>query len=376
MPELSRDEILRYARHLPLPEVGEAGQRRLKESAALLVGAGGLGSPAALYLAAAGVGRIGLVDQDVVEASNLQRQVLHGTAALGQPKVESARARLLDLNPHLQVDVYDGPFNSGSAMRIAADYAVIVDGSDNFPTRYLVNDLCVLTGKPDVYGAVLRFEGQASVFDARTGPCYRCLFPEPPPPGTVPSCGQAGVLGVVPGVIGTIQATEALKLLLGAGETLSGRLLLFDALHMTFDTIQLKKNPGCRACGTQPEVTALIDYEQFCGTKPPRNGWNITATELQRRLQAGDAPRLLDVREPYEKRIADLPGSTLIPLGQLQDRLGELDPSAEYVVFCRSGVRSVQALLLLRQAGFQQVLNLQGGLHAWTREVDPEVPLY
>lgn len=376
--DLTLEEYRRYARHLPLPEVGEEGQRRLKSGSVLIVGAGGLGSPAALYLAAAGVGRIGVVDFDVVDDSNLQRQVLHGSASLGRRKVESARARLLDLNPHIQVDVYDEPFNAGSAERIARGYEILLDGSDNFPTRYLINDLCALTGRPDVYGAVFRFEGQVSVFDARTGPCYRCLFPEPPPPGSVPGCAEAGVLGVLPGTIGTLQATEALKLLLGVGEPLIGRLLLYDALASNFESIRLKKNPSCKLCGPNPTVTGLIDYEAFCGlpSREELQARTIRAAELALRLRRGEPIQLLDVREPYEWRLADLPGAVHIPLGQLRARLGELDPAQELVVFCRLGVRSQIALDILREAGFEKALSLEGGLQAWAREVEPGMGVY
>lgn len=376
--DLTIEEYRRYARHLPLPEVGEEGQRRLKSGSVLIVGAGGLGSPAALYLAAAGVGRLGLVDFDVVDDSNLQRQVLHGSGSLGRRKVESGRARLLDLNPHIQVDVYDEPFDAGSAERIARGYEILLDGSDNFPTRYLINDLCALTGRPDVYGAVFRFEGQVSVFDARTGPCYRCLFPEPPPPGSVPGCAEAGVLGVLPGTIGTLQATEALKLLLGVGEPLIGRLLLYDALASNFESIRLKKNPNCKLCGPNPTVTGLIDYEAFCGlpSREELQARTIRAAELALRLKRGEPIQLLDVREPYEWRLAELPGAVRIPLGELRARLGELDRDRELVVFCRLGVRSQIALDILRESGFEQALSLEGGLHAWAREVEPGMGVY
>jgi sulfur-carrier protein adenylyltransferase/sulfurtransferase len=341
LPDLSFEEILRYSRHLLIPEVGLNGQRKLKAASVLIIGAGGLGSPAALYLAAAGVGRLGLVDYDVVEGSNLQRQIIHNTAALGTRKVESARQRILELNPAIQVDAFDEPFTSANAMRIAAPFDVILDASDNFPTRYLVNDLCVLTGKPLVYGAVFRFDGQASVFDARLGPCYRCLFPEPPPPGLVPSCADAGVLGILPGTIGTIQATETLKLLLGIGSSLVGRLLLYNALDMSFETIILKKNPNCVVCGPHPQVTALIDYEAFCGVPgiahpEDASGLDreISAQELSARLQSGEKIRLIDVREPHEVAISSLPGEELFPLGQLAARLSELDSAQEMVLFC------------------------------------------
>jgi adenylyltransferase/sulfurtransferase len=383
LPALSHEEILRYSRHLLIPEVGLEGQRKLKAASVLVIGTGGLGSPVALYLAAAGVGRIGLVDYDVVDFSNLQRQVIHGTSRLGTLKVESARQRMLDLNPTIQVDVYNEPFTSENAMRIAADYDVIIDGTDNFPTRYLTNDVCVLLGKPNVYGSIFRFDGQASVFYAREGPCYRCLFPEPPPPGLVPSCAEGGVLGVLPGTIGTIQATEALKLILGIGETLIGRLLLYNALDMTFEFVKLRKNPKCKICGPQPEITQLIDYEEFCGVPghgrdegSAGEGWDITASELAERLKQGNHIRLLDVREPHELEISRLEGATLIPLGQLAARLSELDSAEEMVVFCKSGTRSTRALELLLSAGFRKVKNLKGGINAWAREVDPRLPVY
>ncbi len=383
LPELSREEILRYSRHLLIPEVGLEGQQKLKMSSVLLIGTGGLGSPVALYLAAAGVGRIGLVDYDVVDESNLQRQIVHGSGKVGRLKVESARERLLDLNPTIQVDAINEPFTSANALRIAEPYQVIIDGSDNFPTRYLTNDLCVLTGKPNVYGAVFRFEGQASVFDARVGPCYRCLFPEPPPPDTVPSCADAGVLGILPGTIGTIQATEAIKLLLGIGSSLAGRLLLYNALDMSFEYVKLKKNPNCKVCGPHPEVTQLIDYDQFCGV--PGIGherdkvvqdWEISARELAALLKDGDSPRLVDVREPHELAISSIHGAENIPLGLLAARLTELDPAREIVLFCRTGQRSQRALELLRSAGFRKVKNLTGGINAWAREVDPGLPVY
>jgi adenylyltransferase/sulfurtransferase len=381
--ELSHEEILRYSRHLLIPEVGLAGQKKLKAASALVIGTGGLGSPVALYLAAAGVGRIGLVDFDVVDASNLQRQVIHGTAGLGTLKVESARARMLDINPDIEVEVYNEPFTSHNAMRITQDYDVLIDGTDNFPTRYLTNDVCVLLGKPNVYGSIFRFDGQVSVFDARRGPCYRCLFPEPPPPGLVPSCAEGGVLGVLPGTIGTLQATEALKLLLGVGETLIGRLLLYNALDMSFDFVSLRKNPNCKVCGPNPEVTELIDYEAFCGVPGINHeegsvggGWDIEASELAERLAGGEAIQLLDVREPHELEISHLEGARLIPLGQLAARLSELDSAEEMVVFCKGGTRSARALELLASAGFRKVKNLKGGINAWAKDVDPRLPVY
>jgi molybdopterin/thiamine biosynthesis adenylyltransferase/rhodanese-related sulfurtransferase len=383
LPELSREEILRYSRHLLIPDVGLSGQRKLKASSALIIGTGGLGSPVALYLAAAGVGSIGLVDFDVVDETNLQRQVVHGTSTVGKLKVESAKARLLDLNPDIQVDAYNEPFTSANAMRIAAPYDVIIDGTDNFPTRYLTNDLCVLTGKPNVYGSIFRFDGQASVFDARTGPCYRCLFPEPPPPGLVPSCAEGGVLGVLPGTIGTIQATEALKILLGIGSTLVGKLLLYNALDMSFEFVKLKKNPKCKVCGPNPEITGLIDYFEFCGVpglnhdaSSAGHEWDITPTELAERIKRGDNLRLIDVREPHELEISRLPSADLIPLGTLAERLSELDSAQEMVVFCKTGTRSTRALELLVSAGFRKVKNLKGGINAWAREVNQSLPVY
>ncbi len=383
LPELTREEILRYSRHLLIPEVGLGGQRKLKASSALIVGTGGLGSPVALYLAAAGIGHLGLVDYDVVEKSNLQRQVVHGTGTVGRLKVESARTRLLDLNPDIRVDAYNDPFTSANAMRIAEPYDVIIDGSDNFPTRYLTNDLCVLTGKPLVYGAIYRFEGQASVFYAREGPCYRCLFPEPPPPGLVPSCADAGVLGILPGTIGTIQATEALKILLGIGSSLSGRLLLYNALDMTFEFVKLRKNPVCKICGPHPEITELVDYFEFCGVPGIEHvdgssmvEWNITAGELAEKLKKGDKIRLIDVREPHELAISYIDGAENIPLGVLAARLGELDSAQEIVLFCKAGIRSTRALEILLSAGFRKVKNLCGGINAWATEVNPTLPVY
>ena len=381
--ELSHSEILRYSRHLLIPEVGLSGQRKLKAASALIIGTGGLGSPVSLYLAAAGVGRIGLVDYDVVDFSNLQRQVIHATSGLGSLKVESARDRMLDINPDIRVDTYNEPFTSDNAVRIAQDYDILIDGTDNFATRYLTNDLCVLLGKPNVYGSIYRFDGQVSVFDARYGPCYRCLFPEPPPPGLIPSCAEGGVLGVLPGTIGTIQATEALKILLGIGEPLIGRLLLYNALDMSFDFVKLRKNPQCKVCGLDPEVTELIDYEEFCGVpgydleKGSVGGdWDITAEQLADKLEHGDQIRLLDVREPHELEISHLDGATVIPLGQLAARLSELDSAEEMVVLCKSGTRSARALELLVSAGFRKVKNLEGGINAWAEEIDPSLPIY
>lgn len=381
--DLNHAEILRYSRHLLIPEVGLSGQKKIKAASVLVIGTGGLGSPVALYLAAAGVGRIGLVDYDRVEASNLQRQVIHGTSQLGNLKVTSARQRMLDINPDIQVDVYNEPFTSANAMQIAQDYDILIDGTDNFPTRYLSNDVSVLLGKPNVYGSIYRFDGQVSVFDAREGPCYRCLFPEPPPPGLVPSCAEGGVLGVLPGTIGTLQATEALKLILGIGETLKGRLLLFNALDMSFDFVNLRKNPNCKICGPNPEVTELIDYEEFCGIPGHDHeegsvggDWDIEVGQLAEKLAQGEQIHLLDVREPHELEISRLEGADLIPLGQLAARLSELDSAEEMVVFCKGGTRSARALELLASAGFRKVKNLKGGINAWAREVDPSLPIY
>ncbi|HET7012230.1 MAG TPA: molybdopterin-synthase adenylyltransferase MoeB, partial [Anaerolineales bacterium] len=380
---LSHDEILRYSRHLLMPEVGLEGQQRLKASSVLIIGTGGLGSPAAMYLAAAGVGRIGLVDYDTVDFTNLQRQIIHGTETLGERKVLSAQRRLQDINPDIRVKVYDEPFTSENARRIAEDYELILDGTDNFPTRYLVNDLCVLTHKPNVYGSIFRFEGQVSVFWADRGPCYRCLFPEPPPPGMVPSCAEGGVFGVLPGTIGTIQASEALKILLGIGEPLIGTLLLYDALEMTFDRVRLKKNPTCKVCSSQPEVTDLIDYEAFCGVPSHdrqedrlAREWEIDPSELARRLKAGEKIRLIDVREPHELQISRLEGAELFPLGSLASRLHELDSADEMVLFCSMGSRSARAVELLAGAGFRKIKNLRGGINAWARQVDPTLPVY
>ncbi|MBO9320367.1 MAG: molybdopterin-synthase adenylyltransferase MoeB, partial [Chloroflexus sp.] len=358
---LSNEEIARYSRHLIMPEVGMAGQRRLKQGSVLLIGTGGLGSPLALYLAAAGVGHIGLVDFDVVDASNLQRQIVHGTSTVGVAKTESAKRRLQDLNPYIEITTYETRITSQNALDLMRPYDVIVDGTDNFPTRYLTNDACVLLGKPNVYGSIFRFEGQATVFSTRDGgPCYRCLYPEPPPPGLVPSCAEGGVLGVLPGVIGTIQATEVIKLLIGIGEPLIGRLLLYDALSMRFRELKLRRNPSCPVCGDHPTITALIDYEQFCGIVPEEqtlsNQFEITPRELAEWLEQPDRPFLLDVRNPYEVAIASIPGTDkLIPIDQLPERINELDPSREMVVYCRSGARSGRAVELLKSVGFRKV---------------------
>ncbi|MGQ9927043.1 MAG: molybdopterin-synthase adenylyltransferase MoeB [Chloroflexaceae bacterium] len=379
---LSNEEIARYSRHLIMPEVGMEGQRRLKQGSVLLIGAGGLGSPLALYLAAAGVGHIGLVDFDVVDASNLQRQIVHGTSTVGMAKTESARRRLRDLNPHIEITVYETQITSANALELMRPYDVIVDGTDNFPTRYLTNDASVLLGKPNVYGSIFRFEGQVTVFAPQQGgPCYRCLYPEPPPPGLVPSCAEGGVLGVLPGVIGTIQATETIKLLTGIGEPLIGRLMLYDALSMRFRELKLRRNPNCPLCGENPTVTTLIDYEQFCGITregPSIGGQDvITPLELANWLQRDDRPFLLDVRNPYEVAIASIPGTDrLIPIDQLPERIHELDSAREIVVYCRSGVRSARAVELLKHAGFRKIKNLEGGVLRWSDEVDPTMAKY
>jgi adenylyltransferase/sulfurtransferase len=378
-PKLSHDEIRRYSRHLIMPEVGLEGQERLRQSSVLVIGTGGLGSPVALYLAAAGIGRLGLADFDVVDETNLQRQIIHGTKDIGRPKLHSARERVLDVNPNVEVVLQETAIDSSNALEILRDYDVIIDGTDNFPTRYLTNDACVLLGKPNVYGSIFRFEGQASVFYAEEGPCYRCLFPEPPPAGLVPSCAEGGVLGVLPGVIGTIQATEAVKLLLGRGNPLIGRLLLYDALEMTFDQVQLRKNPDCPVCGENPTVTELIDYAQFCGLDPAEAlepSWEITVDELASKIETGERPVLVDVREPHEWEIAHLGGAALIPQGELVARMNELSTADEIVLYCRSGERSARALNLLREAGFRRLKNLRGGINAWARQIDPSLPQY
>ncbi len=383
LPELNHEEILRYSRHLLIPEVGLEGQRKLKNSSALIVGTGGLGSPVSLYLAAAGVGRIGLVDYDTVDSSNLQRQIIHGTSTIGKLKVESAKAKLLDLNPDIQVDVYNEPYTSENAMRIAKDYDIILDGTDNFPTRYLTNDVAVFLGKPNVYASIFRFDGQVSVFYAKEGPCYRCLFPEPPPPGLVPSCAEGGVLGVLPGTIGTLQATEALKVLLGIGDPMIGRLLLYNALDMSFDFVKLKKNPKCRVCGPNADIKELIDYEEFCGVPGHDHeegsagaGLDITSVELKDRISITPSLILLDVREPHELEISALPNAVNIPLGQLAGRLTELNSADDMVVFCKGGTRSARALELLTSAGFKKVKNLKGGINSWAKAVDTRLPIY
>jgi sulfur-carrier protein adenylyltransferase/sulfurtransferase len=378
---LTRDEIVRYSRHLIMPEVGMEGQLKLKAGKVLAIGAGGLGSPLALYLAAAGVGTIGIVDFDRIDLTNLHRQVLHSTERIGTLKTDSARETLLALNPDVQIRTYETQLTSANALDILQDYDIVVDGTDNFPTRYLVNDACVLLGKPNVYGSIFRFEGQASVFAAAAGPCYRCLYPEPPPPGLVPSCAEGGVLGVLPGTIGLIQATETVKLLLGIGEPLVGRLLLYDALRMSFKEVKLRKDPDCPICGPNRTIHALIDYQQFCGLSsetaevlPP--GDAISPAELKRLLDRKVPLRVLDVREREEWNICRIPGATLIPIGQLPSRLDELGREQETVVMCRSGVRSARAVEMMKQVGFTRVRNLAGGILAWADQVDPSMPKY
>lgn len=381
--ELSNEEIFRYSRHLILPEVGLDGQKKLKRARVLLVGVGGLGSPAALYLAAAGVGTLGLVDFDVVDATNLQRQVLHGTSAIGRRKLDSARDRIEDLNPNVKVEAHETPLTSHNALEIIGTYDIVVDGTDNFQTRYLVNDACVILGKPNVYGSIYRFEGQSSVFATGDAPCYRCLFREPPPPGLVPSCAEGGVLGVLPGIVGTIQTTEALKLILGIGESLAGRLLLIDALRMRFRTLNLRKDPTCPACGTH-EIKELIDYEEFCGVRQAAADDaaaqsavpEISPVQLAARIARGDDFDLIDVREPHEWDIARIPGARLIPLATLVNELSTLDSARDIVVHCKMGGRSAKAVQQLQASGFRKVWNLAGGITRWSDEVDPSTPKY
>ncbi len=383
LPELTTDDLSRYSRHLILPEVGMDGQRRLKAARVLCVGTGGLGSPLALYLAAAGIGTLGLVDFDVVDASNLQRQIIHSTKDIGRKKLDSAEEKLLALNPALNVVKHDTMLSSANALDILKDYDIVADGTDNFPTRYLVNDACVLLGKPNVYGSIFRFEGQASVFATEKGPCYRCLYPEPPPPGLVPSCAEGGVLGILPGLVGVIQATEAIKLILGKGESLIGRLLLVDALNMRFRELKLRKNPECPVCGANPTVTKLIDYQQFCGIMPEskqekalKNGIpQLTVKELKQRIDAGEEVQLIDVREPWEYKIAQI-GGNLIPQNEVPNRLSEIDRDREVIVHCHSGVRSQRIAEFLAQAGYPRVANLAGGIQVWSEQIDPKVPTY
>ena len=384
LPALSSDEIKRYSRHLILSEVGMEGQQKLKAAKVLCIGAGGLGSPVAIYLAAAGVGTIGIVDFDAVDLSNLQRQILHGTSDVGRSKLASAKDTLHELNPHVNVVTHEVALSSANALDLFRGYDVVVDGTDNFPTRYLVNDACVLLGIPNAYGSIFRFEGQASVFGTKDGPCYRCLYPEPPPPGLVPSCAEAGVLGILPGLIGTIQATETVKLILGMGQTLAGRFLIYDAMKMRFRELTLRKDPDCPVCGTHPTVTALIDYDQFCGVAPAQAPaaatsdamTDMTVIELKARIDAGTRPFILDVREPTEYQISRIEGSVLIPLGELPARVGELDKNAEIVCQCKMGGRSAKAATFLRQQGFTNVHNLTGGITAWVEQVDPSQPKY
>ena len=381
---LSSQETARYSRHLIMPEVALEGQKRFKAARVLLIGAGGLGSPLGLYLAAAGIGRIGLVDFDVVDFSNLQRQVLHGTPDVGRPKLQSAKERLQAINPEVHLDLYETRLSSANALEIFAPYDVIIDGTDNFPTRYLVNDACVLLKKPNVYGSIFRFDGQASVFHPPEGPCYRCLYPEPPPPGEVPSCAEGGVLGILPGLIGCIQATEAIKLLLGNGSPLVGRLLLYDALQMTFQEFKVRRNPKCPMCGDKPTITKLIDYEQFCGVRGQEapaeaataNLSETTVDELKRRLDSGEDLFILDVRNPEEYRICRVPGSTLIPLPELPRRFQELDANREIIIHCKSGMRSLKAQQFLQEKGFARTINLKGGILAWADRIDRSMPKY
>ena len=382
---LTHEEVARYSRHLIMPEVGMEGQLKLKAARALCIGAGGLGSPVLLYLAAAGVGTLGLVDFDEVDYSNLHRQIIHGTPDVGRSKLDSAKARINALNPEVEVVTHEMALSSENALGLFADYDLVVDGTDNFPTRYLVNDACVIGGKPNVYGSIFRFEGQASVFAATDGPCYRCMFPEPPPPGLVPSCAEGGVLGILPGVVGTLQATEAIKLILGVGESLVGRFLLFDALKLRFRELKVRKDPDCPVCGEHPTVTQLIDYEQFCGIVPTattaatsltEDADEATVEELKTRLDRHESFLLLDVREPQEFEICRIPGAVLIPLGDLPSRLFELEGRDDMIVHCKSGVRSGKAVKLLREAGYSKARNLKGGILAWINRIDPTLPKY
>ena len=385
LPSLSNEEIARYSRHLIMPEVGVEGQRKLKAARVLMIGTGGLGAPLGMYLAAAGVGTLGLVDFDVVDASNLQRQIVHGTKDVGRPKIESARDRLSDINPHIKLETHETRLTSENALGLFRDFDIVVDGTDNFPTRYLVNDACVLAGKPNVYGSIFRFEGQASVFWAARGACYRCLYPEPPPPGLVPSCAEGGVLGVLPGIVGAIQANETIKLILGGGDSLVNRLLLFDAWKMRFREVKLRQDPACPVCGDHATIKELIDYEAFCGLKPPPQAGEshapeleeITAAEFKQRLDRGDRLQIIDVREPGEYEIARIPDSKLIPLGEVVNRSNEIDETRETIVHCKGGVRSAKAIAALKRAGFAgRLINLKGGITAWSDEVDPSVPKY
>ena len=380
---LSNQEVERYSRHLIMPEVGMDGQLKLKAASVLCIGAGGLGSPVAMYLAAAGVGRLGLVDFDVVDYSNLQRQIIHGTPDVGRSKLESARDTLVAINPEVAIDLHETALSSSNAFDVLGDYDIVVDGTDNFPTRYLVNDACVLLRKPNVFGSIFRFEGQASVFATKQGPCYRCLYPEPPPPGLVPSCAEGGVLGILPGVVGTIQATETVKLIIGVGEPLINRFMIYDALRMKFRELKLRRDPECPVCGDRPTVTQLIDYEQFCGIAPTSpalddstSGDDVTVEELKFFIDNNDGVFLLDVREPQEHQICSIPGSVLIPLGELPNRISDLGGHEDVVVHCKSGVRSAKAVKILSDAGFKKVRNLSGGILRWIDVVDPSLPKY
>ena len=380
---LSHEEVKRYSRHLIMPEVGIQGQKKLKGGSVLLIGTGGLGSPLGLYLASAGIGRIGLVDFDVVDFTNLQRQVLYTTQDVGRPKLQAAKERLEAINPYITIETHETRLSSENALEILKNYDVIVDGTDNFPTRYLVNDSCVLLKKPNVYGSIFRFEGQASVFDAQRGPCYRCLYPEPPPPGLVPSCAEGGVLGILPGIIGTIQATETIKLILGNGEPLIGRLLLFNALKMRFRELKLRKNPACPACGSKPTITKLIDYEEFCGLRRgeegaslEKNEWEINPEELKALVEKKNHVKLIDVREPHEYEICHIPGAKLVPTSEFVQRIGELDSADEMVFYCHKGTRSMSAVELLKSAGFRKIKSLRGGVDAWAERIDPSMPRY
>ncbi|HUY13256.1 MAG TPA: molybdopterin-synthase adenylyltransferase MoeB [Terriglobia bacterium] len=379
--ELDRDEVYRYSRHLIMPEVGMEGQTRLKQARVLCIGAGGLGSPLALYLAAAGVGTLGVVDFDVVDFTNLQRQIIHGTQDVGRLKLHSARESILNVNPNVEVVPFETRLTSENALEIIREFDIVADGTDNFATRYLVNDACVLSKKPNVYGSIFRFEGQASVFDAEKGPCYRCLYPEPPPPGLVPSCAEGGVLGVLPGIVGCIQAVETIKLILGKGQPLVGRLLLFDALAMKFRELKLRKNPDCPVCGLHPTITQLIDYEEFCGVRGEESRIEqavpeVTVSDLKQKMDNQASYVLIDVREPHEFDICRIPGSQLIPLSEFTRRMNELNSSDEILIHCLSGMRSAQATDLLRKAGFRKVYNVRGGIRAWASEIDPDMPMY
>ncbi|MEA3204714.1 MAG: sulfur-carrier protein adenylyltransferase/sulfurtransferase [Verrucomicrobiota bacterium] len=382
--DFSNDEIARYSRHLIMPEVTLDGQKRIKAASVLCLGAGGLGSPIALYLAAAGIGRMGLIDYDIVDFSNLQRQILHGTDDVGRKKLNSAKDRIKAVNPNVQVDLHDTMFRSDNAMQLVQDYDIVIDGTDNFPTRYLSNDVCVLLKKPNIYGSIFRFDGQCTVFAPHLGgPCYRCMFPEPPPPGMVPSCAEGGVLGVLPGMIGVMQAIEAIKMIIGIGDSLIGRLVSFDALQMRFKEFKIRKDPNCPICGEHPTIHELIDYDQFCGipqadaeTAKEMDVPTITATELKTRIDRQDKFVLIDVREPFEYEISRIPGSKLIPLGELPARLSELDSADDIVLHCKMGGRSAKALRILQEAGFRKLNNLQGGITAWSDDVDPSVPKY